>query len=338
MSMLSIYGQEKPLQMLLHAYTSGDVPHSVLFTGARGVGKFTTAMWFTSLLLCTEPVEGSSPCGHCPACKKVAGNNHPDVRIIKPDKKTLNIRIDQVRALQKEAYYLSHEGSWKVFIIDDAHRLLDAAANSFLKILEEPPSRMITILVTDNLHAILPTIVSRCQIIRFTPIPDDRLVEILIGKGIPEDRSRIIAQIARGSAGRAIGLAEKENLWEGRRRMLDLLANLGTTSPQAVLGKIERFPPGLEEAELALDITLCWLRDLLMLKEQVTGEPLINTDCRKELSLQESALTYRQIENSIAHAREATHQLAHQITPALVMQRLFIQMNKIQSLNQEFTT
>lgn len=336
--MLSIYGQEKPLQILLHAYKSGDVPHSVLFTGARGVGKFTTAMWFASLLLCTEPAEGASPCGHCPACKKMAGNNHPDVRIITPDKKTLNIKIEQVRALQKEAYYLSYEGSWKIFIIDDAHRLLDAAANAFLKILEEPPSKMITILVTDNLHALLPTIVSRCQIVRFAPISDDRLVLILIDKGIPEDRSRIIAQIARGSAGRAIGLAERESLWEGRRRMLDLLACLGTASPQTVLGKIERFPPGLEEAELALDVTLCWLRDLLLLKEQVTGEPLINTDCRKELSLQESSLTYWQIENSISVAREATHQLAHQITPSLVMQRLFIQMNRIQSLNYDFTT
>ncbi len=336
--MFSIFGQEKPLQMLLHAYRSGDVPHSILFTGARGVGKFTTALWFTSLLLCAEPLEGPSPCGHCPACKKVAGNNHPDVRIITPDKKTLNIRIDQVRALQKEACFQPNEGSWKVFIIDEAHRLLDAAANSFLKILEEPPSMMIIILVTDNLYAMLPTIISRCQIIRFTPIPDDKLVEILIRKGNPEEKSRIIAQIARGSVGRAVGLVEKENLWEGRRRVLELLTNLGTASPQAILGKIERIPPGLEEAELALEITLCWLRDLLILKEQISSEPLINDDCRKELSTHESALTYWQIVNSIAYAQEAANQLAHQITPALVMQRLFIQMNRVQSLNYEFTT
>ena len=238
-----------------------DVPHSVLFTGARGIGKFTTAMWFTSLLLCTEPVEGASPCGHCPACKKVAGNNHPDVRIITPDKKTLNIRIDQVRVLQKEAYYLSHEGSWKVFIIDDAHSpprcgsqfLSEDSGRASIKDDNHTGDRQSA---RDTPHHRFPLSDDTIH-----PNTDDRLVEILIGKGIPEDRSRIIAQIARGSAGRAIGLAEKENLWEGRRRMLDLLANLGTTSPQTVLGKIERFPPGLEEAELALDITLCWLRD-----------------------------------------------------------------------------
>jgi len=333
--MFNIFGQEKPLQMLLHSYRSSDVPHSILFTGARGVGKFTTAMWFTSLLLCEEPVESASPCGRCPACRKVAGGNHPDVRIISPDAKTLNIKIDQVRALQKEACYRSNEGSWKVFIVDEAHRLVDAAANSFLKILEEPPSRMVTILVTDNLHAVLPTIVSRCQIIRFTPISDERLVDILMNKGIPEDRSAIIAHIARGSVGRAIGLAERENLWEGRKRTLALLASLGTSSPQAVLGRMERFPPGKEEAELAIEITLCWLRDLLMLKEQVKGGHLINNDCEKELSMQESALTYWQIVNSIDYAQEATDQLAHQITPALVLQRLFIQMNRVQSLNSQ---
>jgi len=330
MYQLAIRGQEKPLTIMLKAYRSGAIPHSFLFTGPRGTGKFTAALWFAALLTCAGPRDGA-PCGECPSCRKVHSSNHPDVRAIGPDRKTLHLKIDQIRALQKEALYMPTEGEKKVFIIDDAHRMNDAAANCLLKMLEEPPRSMHCILVSPTMYTLLPTVVSRCQIIRFMPVPAGEIQALLFQRGIAADRAEILAHLAQGSAGRAVEMAEKEQLWENRKRAMGLLGQVSSMAAGETLLAADSLPRELEEAELLLEFALLWLRDLLLFKETGTHDYTINRDLVHGIENNASLLTQWQIVTCISAAREAMEQLRSQVTPSLVLARLFLSLQRVQS-------
>ena len=142
-----------------------------LFVGPTGVGKETVANHFAKSINCLELDEGA--CGTCISCRKTADGNHPDTQIVSPSGAW--IRIDQIRELQKRIVYRPYEGIRKVAILREAERMNLEAANCLLKTLEEPPAESVLILLTSNLDALIPTIRSRCQIIKFNPLRPDEL-------------------------------------------------------------------------------------------------------------------------------------------------------------------
>ncbi len=258
--------------------------------------------------------------------------NHPDVRIIYPDPQTYNIKIEQIRAIQKEAYYLPLESQWKIYIINGAHRMLDSAASCFLKILEEPPSRVINILCSNSLYTLLPTIISRCQLIKFTPVEAHLLADFITRKEeIPPERSLVYASIAQGSVGKALELCRKEGLWELRRKVLDMLHTLPSIAVSDILLLADRFSRDREEVELAIEFILNWLRDLIFVKEHAEPESLINVDRIEQLENQALQLTLWQIINCISYAKEAQVQLKSQVNTGFVLSRLFMGINKIET-------
>lgn len=328
MCQLEIIGQDIPKSILLKANASGKIAHSYIFSGPVGIGKFTVARWFSVLLNCISPVE-SNPCWQCIPCKKIISYNHPDVKYIYPDRKTLNIKIDQVRSIQKESGYLPMESKWKIFIIDEANRLLDGAANCLLKTLEEPHPGMINILITSNLHSIISTIVSRCQIIRFSPISCNILIHFLVKKGIEEKKAHVLSQISQGSIGKALLLSKKENAWEIRNSVLDMLCSIQEFSVSDVLVKADKLPKDKEEVEFVLDIVLSWYRDVMFIKER--AEFLINIDRQQTLKIQSENLSEWQIENCIGFARDALLNLSYQINSLFVYEKLFVSLNRVQN-------
>jgi DNA polymerase III subunit delta' len=328
---LEIVGQEMPMKILQNALESGAIPHSFLFVGPEGIGKFTTARWFAALLTCRSPRSSPArPCGECPSCKKINSGNHPDVRFVLPDRKTLHIKIDQIREIQKEATYHPLESPWKIFIIDGAHRMLDGAANCFLKILEEPPGAMISILISPSAHALIPTILSRCQQVKFSSLSLEGLESYLAGRGIPQEKAAILAHISQGSIGKALEMAGKENVWDLRKRTLSLLIALPSLSARDVLLSLEGMAKELEEVEFLVGLTLSWFRDLLFLKEHVESN-LINEDRLTELRAQAGQLTEWQLMTSANYVKEALVQVKGQVYPALILERLFLSINKVQT-------
>ncbi|HHZ16302.1 MAG TPA: DNA polymerase III subunit delta' [Clostridia bacterium] len=156
--------QKRAISLLKAAFAAGRISHAYLFYGHKGGGKYQTAVAFTQLLFCKRPQEGE-PCGSCPECQKIAAGNHPDVLVISPD--GLSIKIEQIRALQERFYYQSYEGNYKVIIIRQADLLTEQAANSLLKVLEEPPEKTVFILLAEALFKLPITIQSRCQPVPF---------------------------------------------------------------------------------------------------------------------------------------------------------------------------
>ncbi len=195
---------------LQKAVEQGHVNHAYIFTGPPAVGKFMVARAFAAAILCTE-----DGCGKCNVCRRVLEDKHPDVTVIKPAGK--NIPVDTIRAVRMDAFRRPAEADRRVFIIKNAERMWEEGASTLLKVLEEPPGDVVFMLVTDNAAAVLPTIRSRCQEIRFGNVPTAQLQEYLVErKGIDPARADLIARLTGGVLGRALDWCDEP--WRLTRR------------------------------------------------------------------------------------------------------------------------
>ncbi|WP_310599565.1 DNA polymerase III subunit delta' [Desulfobulbus sp.] len=203
MAFSSILGQDKALTLLSRALASGRLAHAYLFSGPDGVGKTTVAMDMAAMLLCRRP-EAGRPCGRCPGCLKYRSGNHPDFTRIRPDGAA--IKIDQVRELKKALKFAPFESGLRVVLLEEVQTMRREAGNSLLKVLEEPPPDNLLILTGTVAGAILDTIVSRCQVIPFAPLPLD-LAAAIIRQHRPEldtAGSEALAALADGCPGQAL--------------------------------------------------------------------------------------------------------------------------------------
>ncbi len=199
-----IKNQNRARSLLYSFIRKGKIPHSLIFTGIQGVGKFTTAIEFSRYLLCDN--HGND---ECHICKLIERYEHPDVHIIRPEKK--EIKISQIRNLIKEANLKTFTSRYKIFIIDDADAMRDIAENSFLKTLEEPPDNTIIILIVHNINKLLPTIISRCIKVQFSPLKPEIINQILREKfNLSEEARNLISFLSENNMQDAILLMENE--------------------------------------------------------------------------------------------------------------------------------
>jgi DNA polymerase-3 subunit delta' len=211
--------------MFEHAVRRNRLAHAYLFAGPAGVGKRLFAQELAKALLCeATPAGRLEACDRCPACLQVEAGTHPDCFQAGRPEERQELPIDTIRELCGRFALKSARGRGKVAILDDADDLNEEAANCFLKTLEEPPPRSVLILVGSSPERQLPTIVSRCQVVRFAPLPEALVAEVLRGQELPEpaliDR---LARLSGGSPGQALALADPA-LWEFRRGLLEGVA------------------------------------------------------------------------------------------------------------------
>ncbi len=180
-----VVGHQRTIERLRRLLAGERVPHALLFVGREGIGKRRVALLSACIYLCS-----SGGCLECRTCKRVLSLAHPDVRMEGPEGKR-GILIRQIRELREWAHMAPMEGSRKVAIIDDAHLMGSEAANAFLKTLEEPPEGTLFILVTSEQSKLLPTIVSRCQIVRFSPLKKEEVEEICQRERVEEEVKRL---------------------------------------------------------------------------------------------------------------------------------------------------
>jgi DNA polymerase-3 subunit delta' len=210
-SLVNIQGQHKAITLLTRAITSGRLAHAYLFAGPDGVGKTTAARALAAVLLCRKP-DGLEPCGSCPGCVKFASGNHPDLLTIKPDGAA--IKIDQIREMKKALTFSPFESEQRVVLLEDVHTMRREAGNSLLKILEEPPPDNLLILIGATSSGLLDTIISRCQVIPFSPLPLDLAANLISvhRPDLPQEDCRRLAALADGCPGRALDLETEGTL------------------------------------------------------------------------------------------------------------------------------
>ena len=206
MKWTDIVGHVENIKMLRHMESSRRMPHAVLLSGPSGIGKFMVASVLGAALLCMAP--DSRPCGGCQSCLQMRYGTHPDYLLVCPDGAA--IKIEQIRKLQHEAALAPYLSSRRVCIIDSAELMTVQAANSLLKVLEEPAGDVVFILVSGNRQMLLATILSRCMAIAFQPLTDLLLTQALAENGFSPEQSEVAARLSRGRMGAALSMLEPD--------------------------------------------------------------------------------------------------------------------------------
>lgn len=268
----AVVGQPGAVALLRQALLQGRLAHAWAFVGPPGVGRKLTALAFARALLCS-----AGGCGGCAACRKVLGGHHPDLHLIVPDGAVL--KIEQVRGLERLAALAPLEGAWKIFILDDADRMTLPTANALLKTLEEPPPRSLLILILANPRALPPTVVSRCQTVRFRPLPEAEAAALLAARaGLDPEAAHLLARQCQGQ----VGLGLREDPAALARTRDEALALLETPFP-AVPARTEALGRERARVEGYLAAYWLWLRDLLCLAAGGGPELIVNLDRLDEL-------------------------------------------------------
>lgn len=288
MAFKDIAGNDRVKRILKLALERDRTPNSLLFTGPAGVGKRQTALTLAKALNCLE-MTGDS-CDRCPSCRAIDDGRHPDVMEIETRAGKQALAIDQTRLLKQAAYLRPMSGRKRVFILAAAEEMSADAANSLLKVLEEPPLFCHIVLVTENPYLLLPTIVSRCQTLAFSAISTEEIGRILADHDYPEDQARVLSLLVGGNLERALELEwdEAQALREGSWQLFE---NLVTGRRPSLF--LERFgslaKSNQEEFEGTLELFAAFARDVLLLGAGGEARYLLNPDL--EPGLREAAGT-----------------------------------------------
>ena len=292
-------GNSRVKAVLKRMLVTDRLPGAMLFTGEEGIGKKLFALEVARALNCRTPKDHEA-CGVCSSCVRIRRLNyptrddadewtqiiwtdHPDVGLVVAPKRVL--RVEQMRQIEKEANFRPFEGKARVFLIDEADKLNDASANALLKVLEEPPRTSHLILITARPAMLLPTILSRCQMIRFSPLTPAEIESHLVKNDIDVKTARLRARAAGGSMGRALA-GDLMTFTSQRKAMLKVLNTLVLSNDRAqLLRSAEQLNEAQykDEFEERLDVLETLIRDAWMLSLGVDTSRIVNEDLSVEL-------------------------------------------------------
>ncbi|NWJ48844.1 MAG: DNA polymerase III subunit delta' [Chloroflexi bacterium] len=322
------------------------VTHAYLLRGPAGVGKFRLALDFALALGCENPPAkkyGLRYCGECRPCRLIEENKHSDVTVlglewqtrsegVKEGNAGQNLKIDSVRYISHEVSRPPHEIGWRVIIIRDAETMQTAAANAFLKTLEEPPDRAVLILLADSDRPMLPTIVSRCQIIELRPVPREEIARSLLSEGASKNEAHMLAALSAGRPGWA--LEEYRDTTKQRINDRDeALMHLEELLPADRVKRLSfadtltaRWQSGGNKRTsvlVMLNIWLGWWRDLALVRQNLPAH-ISNVDKLDTLKEQAGRFSPIQIKDMLLGITHAQAELEANVMPRLALGDLFI--------------
>lgn len=302
----------------------------------EGVGKFLTAQTLSAVVNCERRPEGAfqDACGACRSCRKIVDWKHPDILPVRPTKGT--IKIGQIRDIQKASNRAPYEARVRFVLIDDAHTMTDEAANALLKTLEEPAQRMRLILVTDQPHRLLETILSRCQAIRFDRL-DEALVTELLREILAEKQEEdaledltdlsVAAGYGEGSLGRSLAVIESGML-KGRKDFIGKVVNLSAGQPVALLDLAEDLKSSRDEMTSRLDVLMLFFRDVMLYKAAEDSTRLVNSDLRMQIQALSERMEMEDILDIIDEIRQAQRYLLANVNSQLIAEELLGQIRR----------
>ena len=284
-----IRGQRFAKKYLSNSIKSNMISHAYMFEGPSGVGKNTMARELAATLLEMENLF-----------------NSPDYIEITPDGNS--IKIAQIRKLQSDILVKPYK-SYKIYVIDEAQKMTVEAQNALLKTLEEPPKYAIIILITNNKESLLDTIKSRCEIIKFTPIPLVEVADYLTQTGVDKNRASLLANFSRGSMQKAIELSESEDFHIMRDEVQKYVETFLTGSMLDIMdiqSSIEKYKDNITNV---LDLLVNYFRDIMMAKENVHSSMIINLDRLVFIKNMSTKITYSQLSKIIDIIEETKNKL-----------------------------
>ena len=320
-----IYGHHWAVDLLDRGLRAGRLPHALLLAGPAQIGKRTLATALAAALICTAE---QKPCGQCRACRLTAQGVHPDVRPVAADDSERGregvLKIDQIRAVQREASLAPMEAPRKVFILRELERANLPAANALLKTLEEPPPQVVLLLTSARPHALLPTIISRCQVLNLHSLPRQQIAAALTAHwGASNQQAELLARLADGRLGWAVQRLTDSQAREERVRRLAEARDLPQQSRLQRLAYADELSRSPATLLPTLALWASWWRDLLLVQQGCAGW-LRNVDLADELALEAARFDPGQVHAYLARLHAAPAQINQNANARLLLETLVL--------------
>jgi DNA polymerase-3 subunit delta' len=330
----NILGHEWAVDMLRRHVARGETRHAYLFAGAPGLGRRTLALRLAQALNCEKPVAPGEPCFICRTCKQIEAMQHPDLAVIQAmdedgaSKEGGTLRVDQIREVQRTLNLKPYQSPFRVALFLRFQEANDNAANALLKTLEEAPAHAILLLTADNPEQLLPTINSRCEILRLRSLPLETIVADLLDHGVDEDRARLLAHISGGRPGFARKLIEDATVLEKREERLN---DLQTILPASRVDKFSYAEKLAKDKDVMRQTIIVWLsywRDVLL---RVAGAetPLINVDRNMEIEFLAGRLNLSAARKVVSAHESALEKMERNVNSRLLAEVLLMDLPKI---------
>jgi len=322
MNHFEVVGQSGLISQLYKIVESKKFSSAYMFLGSEGMGKKTVSKMFVASILCAQPSFGA--CGVCPNCKQSLHDNHPDVLTVKTEKQSIG--IDEIRKIQKELYKSPYQSDNKIIIIDDAHLLTVQAQNALLKSLEEPPSYVIFILLSQSLQNILPTVLSRMIIYRLKPLDKEVLTHLIVKRTDTSPQfAKMFAIMSEGNPGKAISLAVSSDFMIQREEIFKFV-NFEFEGFSSLLQSecLETKP--FEFVEITIDLLISWFRDCIVFLETNDIDLLINIDKLDMIKVFVDRVSLSDAKELIEIMEKAKKMLRRNTNSQLVVENLFFEI------------
>ena len=322
-SFKDVVGHKDILKYISSAVENNRVSHAYILNGERGSGKKMLANLFAMTLL--WETGDNEPCGKCHSCKQAESGNHPDIIRVTHEKPN-SISVDDIRTQVNNTVDIKpYQGPYKVYIIPQADMMTPQAQNAILKTIEEPPSYAVFLLLTENAETLLPTINSRCVMLKLRNIKDTLIKKYLMENlEIPDYKADMCTAFAQGNMGRAIMLANSDHFNEIREEAVQLLKHISEMELNEIVAAVKNISVYKLEITDYLDIIMIWYRDVLLYKATKEIDKVVFKDQLQSIKEQARKSSYEGIELILESLEKAKARLKANVNFDLVMELLFL--------------
>ena len=322
-SFKDVVGHKDIINYIRNAVTENKVSHAYILNGERGSGKKMLANLFATTLLCEK--QGPDPCNACHSCHQAESGNHPDIIRVTHEKPS-TISVDDIRRQVNEDIQIKpYQGPYKIYIIAEADLMTVQAQNALLKTIEEPPAYVVIFLLTENAEALLPTITSRCVMLKLRNIKDTLIRKYLMETmHVPDYKADMCTAFAQGNMGRAIMLASSDHFNEIREEAVQLLKYINEMDISEITKAIRKINTYKLEINDYLDIIMIWYRDVLLYKATKDMDKVVFKDQITYIQERAKKSSYEGIELILESLEKAKTRLRANVSFDLVMELLLL--------------
>ncbi|HLO15918.1 MAG TPA: DNA polymerase III subunit delta' C-terminal domain-containing protein [Anaerolineales bacterium] len=324
----NLIGHEWAVDMLKKHVINETTRHAYLFAGPPGLGRRTLALRFAQALNCQTPVAEGIPCGACRDCKQIAAMQYADLTVVQADSEGGTLKVDQIREARRTLTLKPYQAKYRVALFLRFQEANDNAANALLKTLEEAPAYAVLILTADNPEQLLPTIVSRCEVLRLRPLEIEKVKTELENRGVESGPANLIAHISGGRFGYALRMIENEALLEQREEQLNALQNLISASRVEKFAYADKLSRDKESMRQTVLIWLSYWRDV-MLRSAQAETPLINVDRNVEIEDLAGRLNLSIARTMVSGLEDVLEKMERNVNSRMLAEVLLLDLPKV---------
>jgi len=323
-----LLGHEWAVAMLKQHISRDALRHAYLFTGPPGLGRRTLALRLAQTLNCTQPPAPGQPCGVCRDCRQIDSMTHPDLSIVQAESEGGTLKVDQVREVRRTLTLKPYQAKYRVALFLRFQEASEGAANALLKTLEEAPQYAVLVLTANSPEGLLPTITSRCEVLRLRPLPADVIQSHLQQQGAESEQAYLVAHVSSGRPGYALKLLNDEDALEIRaERLADMEQLLSSTRVQK-FNYAEKMARDKDAMRQTLLLWLSYWRDVLLCASGATAS-IANVDKNETITSMAQALELQGTRRIVHDLETALKRLDHNVNPRLLAEVLLLDLPEV---------